>query len=383
MSDKIKIAFVINTIASPSGGTEKQLLFLLQGLDRELFEPHLFCLYSNPWLDDHFSVCPLHILGINSFKNPLILQHLSAFAAFLRKENFSIVQTHFSDANMVGILGGKLGGVPVIISTRRGVPYYSNRAGLSILRLLNARATYFIANSLATRQWASVAEGISPDKIEVVHNGIDPDIYVQRGTGGRSCRRALNLPQRASVVGIVANLRPVKGIEIFLRAAALVCSDVPDTYFLVIGEGKEEPKLKALAQDLGLGERVLFLGKRGDVPSLLNALDVGVLSSHWESFSNAILEYLAAGIPVVCTDVGGCREVVEDGCNGFIVAPGDAQGMAEKIVLLLRRGLSQGERQRLRRRMEKEFSIEAMVEGHQNIYLRLLQGAFVPQQMEG
>ncbi len=380
MTDKVKIAFVINTIASPSGGTEKQLLFLLEGMNREVFEPHLFCLYSNAWLDEHFSLCPLHVLGINSFKNPLILQHLASFAATLRKESFSIVQTHFSDANMVGTLAGRLAGVPVIISTRRGVPYYSSRAGLSILRLLNARASFFIANSPATRQWASEAEGIPLEKIGVVPNGIDPAVCVRRGRQRSSYRRALNLPLRASVVGIVANLRPVKGIEIFLRAAALVLLELPQSYFLVVGEGEEESSLRSLARELGIAQNVLFLGKRSDVPALLDTLDVGVLSSHWESFSNAILEYLAAGIPVVCTDVGGCRDVVVEGINGYIVPPADPRAMAEKIVLLLHRHFSQGECQRLRRRVMKKYSVEAMVEGHQSLYRRLLQGTLVPQQ---
>ncbi len=379
MGEKVKIAFVINSIASPSGGTEKQLLFLLQGLDREVFEPHLFCLHSSAWLDEHFTSCPLHILGIDSFKNPLMLHHLASFAAELRREGFAIVQTHFSDANMVGTLAGRLARVPVIISTRRGVPYYGSRTGLSFLRLLNACATCFIANSASTRRWAAETEGIAPEKIEVVPNGLDPAVQPRR-TGRRSARRTLNIPKDARVVGIVANLRPVKGLEVFLRAAALVLREVPESYFLIVGEGTEKERLDALARRLGISQRVLFLGTRGDIPSLLATLDVGVLSSHWESFSNAILEYLGAGLPVVCTDVGGCREVVFDGRNGFIVPPGDARAMGEKIVAILRGGFSPSEHQRMRRRMMREYSIEAMVAGHQNLYLRLLRQGVPAQQ---
>ena len=378
--NKIRAAFVINSIFTPSGGTERQLLFLLRHLDREIFDPHLFCLHSSPWLEEEFDACPLHVVGIRSFKSPLFLRRLGAFSATLRRERFDLVQTQFGDANTVGILAARMAGVPIIISTRRGVSLWASRAGLSLLRFLNSQATCFIANSQATRKLTVETEGVAPEKIEVIYNGIDPEVCARKGRGREEVRRMLGIPRDAPVVGIVANLRPVKGIDVFIRAAALVADERADAVFLIVGGGEEQESLTVLAQNLGLGERVRFLGTRLDVPSLLGAMDVGVLSSHYESFSNAILEYLAAGLPVVCTDVGGCREVVEDGRNGYIVGPGDASAMAEKILILLQNGFSSRERKRMEQRLKNEFSIEAMVQGHQQFYLRLLQGAEARQE---
>ena len=371
---KHKVAYLINTVVSPSGGTEKQLLLLLRHLDRELFEPTLFCLESSPWLEENFHECSLRILRISSFKSPMFLWRLAALTATLRRENFSVLQTHFGDANSVGILAARMAGVPVIISTRRGVPYWQSRLGLNWMRLLNTRVTFFLANSFRTRDWVVSKEGVAPERIGVVHNGVDPDLYVYPEQLRREGRGEFGLSERAPVIGIVANLRPVKGLDVFLRAAARVVEELPQARFLIIGEGDERQALQKLARALGIAGQVLFLGNRQDVPDLLSLLDVGVLSSNSESFSNAILEYLAAGLPVVCTDVGGCREVIEDGRDGFIVPPGDDCEMARRILQLLGRKPSSRERKRLRNRLERDFSIRAMVESHQQIYLQLLGG---------
>ena len=135
---------------------------------------------------------------------------------------------------------------------------------------------------------------------------------------------------------IVANLRnPVKNHEVFLRAAARVRAQVPDAAFVIAGEGELMPGLRELANQLGIAEDVHFIGRCDDVAALLFASHVGVLSSKAEGFANAILEYMAVGLPVVATDVGGVHEAIIEGETGFIVPAGDDAQMAARIIEVL------------------------------------------------
>jgi glycosyltransferase involved in cell wall biosynthesis len=146
---------------------------------------------------------------------------------------------------------------------------------------------------------------------------------------------------------------------------------VPQARFVVVGEGIEREPLLDLTRELDLGDRVLFLGARADVPDLLQTFDVGVLASHFESFSNSILEYLASGLPVVVTDVGGAREVVREGQDGFLVEPRRPEQMAEKIRFLLDQ--PGGARSwRTNDTIQPGFQLEGMVEGHERLYERLV-----------
>jgi glycosyltransferase involved in cell wall biosynthesis len=146
----------------------------------------------------------------------------------------------------------------------------------------------------------------------------------------------LNLPAGKRFVTIVANLRnPVKDHPMFLRAAARVRATVPDAAFVIAGEGELMPGLRELAAELGIAGDVHFIGRCDDVATLLHASNVGVLSSKAEGFANAILEYMAAGLPVVATDVGGVREAIVEGKTGYVVASGDDEQMAQRLIQVL------------------------------------------------
>jgi len=175
-------------------------------------------------------------------------------------------------------------------------------------------------------------------------------------------------------VTIVANLRhSVKDLPTFLRAARRVRSAVPDTAFVVAGEGDLIGPMRALAAELGLDGAVFFVGRCEKIAELLAISDVCALSSVAEGFSNSILEYMAAARPVVATDVGGAREAVEHGHTGYLVRPGDDEALATHIVSLLRhpsRARSMGARGRLV--VEQRFSCEAQLDRTQRLYGRLV-----------
>jgi glycosyltransferase involved in cell wall biosynthesis len=331
----IRIAFLIDAILSPTGGTERQLLLLLEGLDRKVFEPHLCVFRNTPWTREHFTLCPLHDLKIGSLKSFRAWTNIIRFAVWLRKENIDIVQAHFMDSSLMGIPFAWMARLPGVIAMRKSQGYWMTEKPHFVQKFMNMLPDIFVANSESTRQWSHRTEGIALDRIRVIHNG-----FVEHGIPhDDACRiRArdlLGLSGDAFVVGIVANLRPVKRIDVFLHAAALVQREMPGTFFVIVGEGDERPGLEELASNLGLRDKVLFLGGRRDVAMLLPAFDVGVLSSDSESFSNAVVEYMAAGLPVACTDVGGCQEALEGSPAGVLVPPGDDAGLGKAILCLL------------------------------------------------
>jgi glycosyltransferase involved in cell wall biosynthesis len=217
-------------------------------------------------------------------------------------------------------------------------------------------------------------EGIAAEKIEIIPNGVDLGRFSINGDP-RELRASLGLVDSQPVVGIVAMLRPEKAHEVFLRAAARVLERVPETQFLVVGDGPERRRLEALAMTLGIDGRVRFLGARQDVAALVRTFDVGVLSSRpvVETLSNAVLEYMAAGKPVVATRVGSLPELIEEGQTGFFVEPGDWEALADRIVRLLQdRDLAERMGMAGRERVRRCYALEGMVHQHEALFERLL-----------
>jgi L-malate glycosyltransferase len=377
----IKIAFVIDSIYTSAGGTEGQLLALIKNLDRAKFAPTLCILRSSAWMDKEFDLCPLYHVGINSFKNPLSILQLAKFARFLKNNRFDIVQTHFNDSNKAGIIAARLAGIPTVISSRRNQGYWHNRFELTALKFLNRHVDLFIANSYSTKQWAIDAEGIPASKITVIYNAVNLERFQNICPEVRANYRSkLGIPQDAFVVGIVANLRPVKRIDIFIRAARRVKEQLPHAKFIVIGgtsDSAMEDKLKGLVAEHGLEGELQFLGIRHDVENLLKTMDVAVLTSESESFSNSVVEYLASGLPVVSTDVGGAREAIVNGNNGYIVPVNDFQEIAAKILAISRDHAMTSRSDKGLQRIKELFSLDTIINQYEELYssLKLHRGA--------
>lgn len=369
-----RIAFVIDTIFEPTSGTEKQLLALLSGIDRRRFDPHLFCLRTSRWLATEARDLAWTDLSLHVALRPSLVAGIRRFSGLLRDGRYELVQTHFRDGNVAGVLASAQAGVRCIVSTRRGVPYWQSRPGLWFLRRLNRRVTRFVANSQATKDHFTRAEGIAPERMDVIHNGLDPRAFGPIPPERVAALRAeIGVPAAVPVVGLVANLRAVKGIADLVHAAPAVLAEHPRTHFVVVGQGPEEGSLREAIRSLGMEHAFHLVGARRDVPQLLRAFDIGVLASHFESFSNSILEYRAAGLPVVVTDVGGAREVVQDGRDGFVVPAGSPPRIAASLCALLdhpggprARSVGMG--------LPEVFHTTTMVRAYESLYDRLLGG---------
>jgi glycosyltransferase involved in cell wall biosynthesis len=260
----------------------------------------------------------------------------------------------------------------MLVSNRRGQSYSYTLAERLASAALKGRVDLFLANCRDTREWASKAEGIPKNKFGVIYNGVDLKRFGYDKEAVRAhYRMQLNLPANAPVIGIVANLRPPKAIDVFLRAARLVSLRYPDAHFVLAGDGPQMTGMVALSRDLGLSDRAHFLGSRDDVARLLAAVDVGVLSSSSESMPNSILEYMAAGLPVVCTDVGGCREAVVHNETGLLVPPGDPEALAAAILRVCTEGRAESMGARGRARVESMFTFDGMVRRYEQLYTQL------------
>jgi glycosyltransferase involved in cell wall biosynthesis len=372
----IKIAFIINAVYANNGGTEKQLLMLLKNLNRDKFSPTLCILRKSEWVEKEFDLCPVYTIGAQSLLDPKILIKFFNFCRFLSHEGFDIVQTHFSEANKIGIIAAKITGVQRIISTRRNQWYLTSYIERYILKLLNNYVDRFVANSISTADLVINVEGIPQEKVKVIHNAIDMERFenIESSTHSNS-RDALSIPENALVVGIVANLREIKGLDIFIHAARKVKNRYPEAVFLVVGSNVgyeiEERKLHRLTKELGLSDSLHFLGERQDVPQLLAAFDIAVLTSRSEGFSNSLIEYVAAGLPVVTTDVGGAREAVIDGINGMIVPVNDQEAVAKAIICIAEGCLKKEDILYKKHEAHRKYSSRDMVNEYENLYWEL------------
>ncbi|MBV9241396.1 MAG: glycosyltransferase family 4 protein, partial [Acidobacteria bacterium] len=211
-------------------------------------------------------------------------------------------------------------------------------------------------------------------RLELIYNGVDVAPFETAKARAANVRSMYDLPEGVKLVTLVANLRhDVKNVPMFLRAADRVSRIFQDVHFVIAGEGEMQADLEAMASRLGIEGMTYFIGRCDDVPALLAASDVCVLTSVAEGFSNSILEYMAAGKPVVATDVGGASEVVLEDETGFLVPSNDDEAMADRLLELLgdQRKASQMGRAG-HDRVASEFSISKQLESALNLYRSLL-----------
>lgn len=217
------------------------------------------------------------------------------------------------------------------------------------------------------------AVGIRPNRIRIIYNGIETDLFHPNQKTREQIRRELQVTDEQSVIGTIGNLYPVKGHTYLVRAAAAVTQVFPESVFIIAGRGQLLEGLQTEARELGVEKHIRFLGFREDVPALLQAMDIFVLPSLSEGLPLSALEAMASGKPVVATRVGGVPEVVVDGETGFLVAPEDADDLAEKLVCLLKAPCLLQQLGAKGHEMVKErFSLDRMVKNYEELYQKAL-----------
>ncbi len=249
----------------------------------------------------------------------------------LRNEQIDVMHAHMFGSSVWAAILGRISHVPVVIAHEHGT-FTERRLGRFCYGCVVGRlATRCVAVTAVARDRMVAVYGVPSARTEVV-----PAAYIPRDRGAtRGLRQELGLPLTATLIGTVATMRPIKAVDVLVDAHARVLQTHPEIHLVLVGDGPSRAGLERQVHRLGTGQCVHFLGFREDVGTLLPALDIGVLSSHSEGTPLFVLECFAHGVPVVSTDVGGLREVVEPNVSAALVPPGDPEALATTIVELL------------------------------------------------
>jgi len=369
----IPILYLLDTFVTPLGGSERQLLMLLDGIDRKRFEPCI-ALLRPPEHPGLTFPCESRVLGYHSLASWDFFRAGRDCVSLCREKRVRILHTYFKDASRVGAIWGRAGRVPVVVGSRRNLGYANGRAEFAMLRLLSPLTTHTIANSEAAAQKAIRSEHLKATRVSVIANGLDFDLYSPIDDARRlAIRRAWGVPDGALVIGAAANLRPIKNIPFFVEAAARLSTHFPQLYFVVLGEGVDRPSLEALIERRGLKGRFFLPGFSENIPADIQGFDIAVLCSESESSPNSVIEYLATGRPTLAAKVGGIPEILNSEEVGFLYEPGDTHRFDAVLSSFiqgpeLRANLSA----RARVRALERFSTERMVREHETLYTALL-----------
>jgi len=363
------ILFVIDHFRNPHAGTEGQLFQLVKGLDRSRFFPYLLVFNDSEYLREQGFPCDYEVLGHSSLSSVSTWLALWRFARRFRGNGGRLAQAFFNDPSVICPPVFRSQGIKTIIS-RRDMGYWYTPAWRAALMITGRFVSAVIANSQAVRAITARKELLPSKRIHVVYNGyegesaslaIPPDLVDLR----------LRQPE-AVFAGLVANIRSIKRIQDAISALADRRCGSANVRLLLIGDG-DPVELTRFAVNLGVDDRVHFLGRRSDVKACLRALDIALLCSESEGFSNSIIEYMQAGLPVICSDVGGNPEAVDHGVTGYLYPCGDVGALAAYISELteseeLRRSIGD----RARKVAMERFGLEKMVSEHQRIYHRVI-----------
>ncbi len=361
------------TDAAGFGGAERQILTLME---------HLDCGRWNSVLAHHGSagieplVAGARALGVTDVVVPPLpdgvagARGVPALARTLRALGADVLHAHLTWplAAKWPMAAGVAGRIPAVVATvQLYLPFQATRSTLLQHRLLARGVGRYICVSRFVAEACMAHVGWPASRVSVVHNGIDPGLWER---GDADAGRAV-LGAGGPVALTLARLDPQKGLEVLVAAAA----QVPDVRFAIAGEGPERPALEREIARLGLGDRVVLLGRREDAPDLLAACDLFVLPSRFEGLPVSVVEAMAACRPVVATAIGGTDEAVADGETGLLVPAGDAAALAAAVARIAGdQGLAERMGAAGRARALESFTAEGMAAGVESVYETLLGG---------
>jgi glycosyltransferase involved in cell wall biosynthesis len=358
-----------------AGGAERTLTQLVLGLPRDEWEPRVYALggwgpFATVLQDQGVPVVCLN--AWHWWDAPGVVWRLRREWRSFRP---ALVQTFLFHANILGRLAARSAGVPHILSGQRVAERRSRIYGW-IDRWTNGLVDRNVCVSRGVADYLEREIGCPPAKTVVIPNGVDPARFV---TAAPCDWTRLGLPPESVVLLGIGRLEPQKGFDDLLAALPPVLSTFAPVQVVIVGDGPDRGRLEQQTAELGLAERVRFVGRRTDVPSLLAGCYGLVLPSRWEGMPNVVLEAMAAGKPVVATQVEGVAELVQDGVTGWLSPPRDPEGLTRGLSLLLQdpeRATAMGRESQ--HHVEKQFTSSQMVARYAALYREVLLGSVPP-----
>ena len=359
------------------GGTESQAVELARRIPMAGYDVTLGCLRAQGPLLERLQGTAVVLREFHAgggIDSPAGLYQLLRLSWFLRREKFDIVHTHDLWSNLLGVPAARLAGVRAIVSSRRDLAHldwYEGKHRVWLRRIQNLSGAV-LANATPIRDVLIAEEGFVPEKVRVIHNGVDIEKFKAPGNGRDHLFPGVG---DGKLIVLVGNMHTdVKGHPWLIASAPAVIREFPSTRFVLVGDGEQRASFEQQVAGLGLERNFLFLGRRADIPEILACCDIAVLPSRAEGLPNAVLEYMAAGLPTIVSRVGGNAELVEDGVTGLLVPPEDSPALSAALLKLLHDpGLARQMVQRGHEFTIQNFSFERLVREVDALYTELLQ----------
>jgi len=378
---RVNILYVITKLEL--GGAQAQLLSLIRRLDKERYAPFILTARTGVLLADALSIKGITLKESRYLEraiNPLkdLLAAIEIYR-FIRKHNIDIVHTHSSKAGILGRWAARLSKVKLILHSVHGwsfndyQPFFLRRIYIWLERI-----TAHFTHKLIVVSGFDLQKGLesrigNESQYVLIRYGINyAEFEADKNTD--NARKELGITPGDFVVAMVSCFKPQKSPQDFIKLAFLVNQNLAGVKFILVGDGGLREKINKLIFKFNLQKQVILTGWRRDIPRILRATDVFVLTSLWEGLPISALEAMASSRPVIATDTGGIREVIIGGETGFLVRPQDVQGMAEKLLMLLREEkLRKTIGQNARRALNSDFRIENMVSRTEGVYQGLIE----------
>lgn len=369
MREPVRVLQLAST--SDMGGAERMVLWLAEALDRSRFEPCIGALVGGGELIERAREAgiPAEHFQFRGFFDPGGIRRL---IRFVRTNRIDLVQTHGLRADSVARWAARLGGARAVISTIHSIDPDKPLLHRLLDRSTAPLVTRFVAVCDAAKQARVRREALAPGRIEVVPIGL-PHRDIPREQRD-SIRRELGIDAEAvPVVGILANLRSMKGHRDVIAALPAILRELPAAVFLFAGRDDSNGEIEQLAREQGVADAIRFLGYYRDTARLLAAMDIFLLPSTWEGLPVSILEALHAGVPVIATRVGGIPEIIRDGREGILIEPRRPDQIAEAVIRMTRNWALRAEFSRAADvRAQTIFSISTMTTRMEAIYTQAL-----------
>lgn len=355
------------------GGLQRVVVDLAKNIDRNKFEVSVCALREGGPFEKELTDQGIEVIRMPPMNDrPDYFRFWKLYKIMIEKKT-AVVHTHNIEPFTDGVPAALLARVPVRVHTDHARVFPDKKRYMFAEWILSHFTSQLVAVSEHTKANLVQYEKINSKKIKVVLNGIAGEKYrVQIDKEQKKAALGIG-PGRAPILGVSARLTRQKGISYLLQAVKLLSKDYPDTLLLIAGEGELWDQLNAEAKELRIERNVLFLGPRLDVPEILQLQDVFVLPSLFEGLPLVLLEAMAASLPIVATDVGGNRQAVRDGLNGFIVPSKDSVALCSAIKRLIENSATRESFSRNSLELfQKEFALERMVKTYEEIYLNCL-----------
>ena len=333
---KIRIAQVITGLVLGGGG--QVMLTIARNLDRTRFEMDIYCVIGGGELVPEFERMGYRVRIIPAYAGETLLRYRPAqvlqLARELREGNYDLVHTHLFQADVIGRIAARLAGVPRMIKSLHNMGAWKKRHHLLVDRCLSGRTERILCCSDELRDSAIRQEKLDPRRVVTIYHGVDVARFSPNIDRAAYCRE-LGLDPARRIIGTIGRPIPEKGQQHLVDAVPAILAAHPDTQFLVVGEGPLRKSLEQRAADRGIADRIRFVGARADIPEMLALMDVFVFPSLREGLGIAVLEAMAAGVPIVAANIRPLSEIVAHERTGLLVEAASSAALSAGVNRLL------------------------------------------------